>query len=200
MVTGFCSRTTAALTPAQRKELAAIRSELARVHAPIRHDAIDDAEKKTSDAEQRLEAFLKDAALGDNDSHIASIRKMIASRRQAIEKARERELKKKGLSDGEHGTKRGTSKEKGSDKGTGFVSQVAPIFVKHCLGCHGKEAKGGLRLDTFASMEQRRKERTVAGHRGRRKQPAHGTADGPRGGAHAQRGRAAERNGVREDR
>ncbi len=154
VVTGYCSRTTAALTPAQRKELAAIHSELARVHAPIRRDAIDDAEKKTSDAEQRLEAFLKDAVLDDNDSHIASIRKMIASRRQAIEKARERELKKKGLSDGERGTKRGTSKEKGSDKGTGFVSQVAPIFVKHCLGCHGKEAKGGLRLDTFASMER----------------------------------------------
>jgi hypothetical protein len=151
---GICSRTEAALTPAQKKELAAIRSELGRVHTPIRHDAIDDGEKKTSDAEQRLEAFIKGAGLGDDDPHIASIRKMIATRRQAIEKARERELKKKGLAGGERGTKKGTGKEKGSDKGTSFVAQVAPIFVQHCLDCHGKDAKGGLRLDTFVGMER----------------------------------------------
>ena len=34
------------------------------------------------------------------------------------------------------------------------MSQIAPIFAKHCLDCHGKEAKGGLRLDTFAGMEK----------------------------------------------
>jgi mono/diheme cytochrome c family protein len=154
VVTGFSSRTQAALTPAQKKELTAIRSELSRVHTPIRRDAIDEAEKKTSDAEQRLDAFLKEASLSGEDPHIASIRKMIASRRQAIEKARERELKKKSLSDGQHGAKKESPKEQGSDKSTGFISQVAPIFVKHCLECHGKEAKGGLRLDTFASMER----------------------------------------------
>jgi hypothetical protein len=153
-LTGFSSRAATALTPAQKKELAAIRSELARVHTPIRHDAIDEAEKKTSDAEQRLEAFVKDAAVGDNDPHLATLRKMIAARRQAIEKAREKDLKKKGRSDGSAGAKRESSKEKGTDKGAGFVKQVAPIFVKHCLDCHGKEAKGGLRLDSFAGMER----------------------------------------------
>ncbi|HEX4069924.1 MAG TPA: c-type cytochrome domain-containing protein [Planctomycetaceae bacterium] len=154
MAAGLCREAAAAITPAQRKELAAIRTDLMRVHTPVRHDAIDEAEKKTSDAEQRLENFLKDSGVSDKDSHITSIRKLIAARRQAIERAKEREAKKKGLSDGEHASKKGTSKEKGSDKSSGFVSQIAPIFTKHCLDCHGKEAKGGLRLDTFAGMEK----------------------------------------------
>ena len=154
MAAGLCREAAAATTPAQRKELAAIRTELLRVHTPVRHDAIDEAEKKTSDAEQRLENFLRDSGISDKDSHITSIRKLIAARRQAIEKAREREAKKRGLSDGEHPSKKGTSKEKGGDKSSGFVSQIAPIFAKHCLDCHGKEAKGGLRLDTFAGMEK----------------------------------------------
>lgn len=150
---GFSTATAAPLTADQKKELSAIRGELARVHVPVRHNAIDEAEKKTSDAEQRLDAFLKDSGIADNDSHITSIRKLIAARRQAIEKARERELNKKGLADSERATKK-AAKEKGGSKGTSFVNQVAPIFVKHCLDCHGKEAKGGLRLDTFAGMEK----------------------------------------------
>ena len=94
---GLCRDAAAAITPAQRKELAAIRTDLMRVHTPVRHDAIDEAEKKTSDAEQRLENFLKDSGISEKDSHITSIRKLIAARRQAIERAKEREAKKKGL-------------------------------------------------------------------------------------------------------
>ena len=155
MAAGLCRDAAAAITPAQRKELAAIRTDLMRVHTPVRHDAIDEAEKKTSDAEQRLENFLKDSGISENDSHITSIRKLIAARRAGHRKGQgASEAKKKGLADGDHASKKGTSKEKGGDKSSGFVSQIAPIFAKHCLDCHGKEAKGGLRLDTFAGMEK----------------------------------------------
>jgi hypothetical protein len=150
LVAQVAPRAAAPLTPAQKKELSAIRGELARVHTPIRREAIGDSEKKISDAEQRLETLLRDGGISDNDSHIASIRKIIASRRQAIEKAKERDANKKSVSDGEPKTKKGSAKEKGGS----FVSQIAPIFVKHCLDCHGKEAKGGLRLDSFAGMEK----------------------------------------------
>ena len=138
------------LTPAQKKELSAIRGELTRVHTPIRHDAIDPSEKKVTDAEQRLETFLKDSGISDSDSRVASIRKLIAARRQAIEKARAKEAQKTEGGEGEPRPKKGTAKEKGS----GFTTQIAPIFVKHCLDCHGTDAKGGLRLDTFAAMEK----------------------------------------------
>ena len=37
---------------------------------------------------------------------------------------------------------------------SGMVREIAPILVKHCLDCHGTDAKGGLRLDTFAGLEK----------------------------------------------
>ena len=55
------------------------------VHTPVRHDAIDEAEKKTSDAEQRLENFVKDSGDQRQRFHITSIRKLIDARRQAID-------------------------------------------------------------------------------------------------------------------
>ena len=118
------------------------------MHIPVHRDAIDDAEKKTADAEQRLETFIKDSGLAADDSHLASLKKLIAGRREAIAKARER-------NQGGKKTDRTAKKtDKKSEQGGSFVSQVAPIIKTHCLDCHGKEAKGGLRLDTFAGWEK----------------------------------------------
>jgi len=134
----------AGLTAAQRKELAAIRAAISKVHIPVHRDAIDDAEKKTADAEQRLEAFAKDSGLAADDSHLASLKKLIAGRREAIAKARERY----------QGGKKTDRAAKRAEQGASFVGQVAPIIKAHCLDCHGKDAKGGLRLDTFAGWEK----------------------------------------------
>ncbi len=150
LIAGVSARAASPLTPAQKKELSAIRGDLTRVHTPIRHDLIDQSEKKVNEAEQRLDTFVKDAGIGDSDSHIVSIRRLIAARRTAIEKARAKEAQKKESGEVESRPKKGTAKEKGG----GFVFQVAPIFVKHCLDCHGADAKGGLRLDTYAGMEK----------------------------------------------
>ncbi len=150
LIAGVIARAASPLTPAQKKELSAIRGDLTRVHTPIRHDLIDQSEKKVNEAEQRLDTFVKDAGIGDSDSHIISIRKLIAARKTAIEKARTKEAQKKESGEGEPRPKKPTAKEKGG----GFVLQVAPIFVKHCLDCHGMDAKGGLRLDTYAGMEK----------------------------------------------
>src|SRR5579863_761440 len=139
------------LNAAQKKELAAIRTELNRIRMPIRHDSIDDADKKTTEAETRLESLVGEAALADDDPHIAPLRKLIAARRRAITKAREKEEERpsgktesasvKGSAKG-----KGGAKPKPTNKPISFVSDIAPIFVKHCLSCHGKDAKGGLRL------------------------------------------------------
>ncbi len=137
------SSSAAGLTAAQRKELTAIRAAISKVHTPIHRDAIDDAEKKTADAEQRLDAFIKESGLKADDSHLASLKKLIAGRRDAIAKARERY----------QGKKADRTSHK-AEQGSGFVSQVAPIIKSHCLDCHGKDGKGGLRLDTFAGWEK----------------------------------------------
>jgi hypothetical protein len=138
----------AGLTAAQRKELAAIRAAITKVHIPVHRDAIDDAEKKTADAEQRFETFIKDAGLSADDSHLASLKKLIAGRREAIVKARER------YQGGKKTDRTAKKTDKKSEQGASFVGQVAPIIKTHCLDCHGKDAKGGLRLDTFAGWEK----------------------------------------------
>ena len=124
LIAGAFSYASLPLTPAQKVELSAIRGDLTRVHTPIRHDLIDQSEKKVNEAEQRLDTFVKDAGIGDSDSHITSIRKLIATRRTAIEKARAKEAQKKESGEAESRPKKGTAKEKGG----GFVLQVAPIF------------------------------------------------------------------------
>jgi mono/diheme cytochrome c family protein len=150
LLTAAIAQAATPLTAEQKKELSAIRGDLTRVHTPIHHDLIDQSEKKVNEAEQRLDNFVKDAGISDSDSHIKSIRKLIAARKAAIEKARAKEAQKKESGEEESRPKKATAKEKGG----GFVFQVAPIFVKHCLDCHGADAKGGLRLDTYAGMEK----------------------------------------------
>ena len=51
----------AGLTPAQRKELAAIRSAVTKIRVPVRREAIEDSEKKIGDAQQRLEALITES-------------------------------------------------------------------------------------------------------------------------------------------
>jgi Planctomycete cytochrome C len=138
----------AGLTSAQRKELAAIRSAIYKVHVPVRRDAVDDAEQKIAEAQKRLDAFTTDAGLAADDPHLASLTKAMASRREAIAKAREKN---------KDGKKTGGKADRAirkAEQGISFVRDVAPIVKEHCLGCHAKEAKGGLRLDTFAGFEK----------------------------------------------
>jgi hypothetical protein len=135
----------AGLTAAQRKELAAIKSAIYKVHVPIRREAIDDAEKKITEAQQRLDTLATGAGLAADDSHLVSITKLIASRREAISKAREKS---------QQAGKKGDRASRKAEQGISFVGQIAPIFKEHCLGCHGNQAKGGLRLDTFAGLEK----------------------------------------------
>ncbi|HET6326886.1 MAG TPA: c-type cytochrome domain-containing protein [Planctomycetaceae bacterium] len=134
----------AGLTPAQRKELSSIKSSLYKVKVPIRREAIEDAEKKVADAQQRFDALIAQSGLAAEDSHLASLAKLIAGRRDAIAKAKEK---------AQPGAKKADRARK-AEQGISFVSQIAPIVKNHCLGCHSGEAKGGLRLDTFAGFEK----------------------------------------------
>jgi mono/diheme cytochrome c family protein len=133
----------AGLTPAQRKELTAIKSAVYKVHVPVRREAIEDSEKKVTDAQQRLDTVVTQSGLGTDDSHFASLTKLIAGRKEAIAKAREK---------AQSGGKKDRAARK--EQGISFVGQIAPIFKQHCLGCHGSDAKGGLRLDTFEGFEK----------------------------------------------
>jgi hypothetical protein len=135
----------AGLSPSQRKELAAIRTAVTKIHVPVRRDAIDDADKKLTDAQQRLDALITDAALPADDPHFTSVTKLIASRKEGIAKAREK---------AQPGNKKADRASRKAEQGISFVKEIAPIFKERCVGCHGNQAKGGLRLDTFAGFEK----------------------------------------------
>jgi hypothetical protein len=135
----------AGLTPAQRKELAAIRTAVSKIRVPVRREAIEDSEKKIGDAQQRLEALITDTSLPADDSRFASLTKLIASRKEAIAKARDKS---------QPGGKKRERAGRKAEQGISFVGRIAPIIKAHCLDCHGKDAKGGLRLDTFAGFEK----------------------------------------------
>ena len=134
----------AGLTPAQRKELAAIRSAVSKIRVPVRREAIEDSEKKIGDAQQRLEALITDTALPADDSRFASLTKLIASRKEAIAKVREKSQPGGKKSEREPQDRAGDQLRR-SDRADHQV---------HCLNCHGKDAKGGLRLDSFAGFEK----------------------------------------------
>lgn len=48
-----------------------------------------------------------------------------------------------------------TGKEQSRPKGqVSFVEQIAPIFTKHCSGCHTEQRKGGFNLGTYNNLMQ----------------------------------------------
>ncbi|MBM4077940.1 MAG: hypothetical protein FJ267_20110, partial [Planctomycetes bacterium] len=82
-----------------------------------------------NEIEQTLEQLTSDGSIPETDPALKSIRIQ-------FEKAR-----------GLHA--------KASGKGTvSFVKDIAPILTKRCVQCHDETAKGGLKLDTFAGLEQ----------------------------------------------
>jgi mono/diheme cytochrome c family protein len=45
------------------------------------------------------------------------------------------------------------NEEKKADEGVSFANEVAPIFVRKCMACHGnQQSKGGFNLTTFESL------------------------------------------------
>lgn len=122
----------AAITPAQRKELADIRSDAGKAASLISKKKFEEAEQALKDAEDRLAALIKEAQLEETDPALTPVRKVIELQRANL-------AKKSGAG--------------GADE-ISFAKDVAPILAAKCVSCHDDDASGGLRLDTFAGMEK----------------------------------------------
>ncbi len=117
----------ATLTPEQRKELSAIRKEVSRVASIIRKKEFDEAERILDEAEERLAKLAQEAGIDPKDRLLASLSRLIESRRSSLRAARP----------------------------VSFVREIAPILETRCLSCHGAQnPRGRLRLDTFAGLLQ----------------------------------------------
>jgi mono/diheme cytochrome c family protein len=122
-----------AVTPEQRKELAAISQQVGDASKLLRKKQVDEAEKAIEDAETRLKALL-DAGVPESERLVSIIQRNIALRHRAI------------------ALQRG---EKPASLGVSFSEEIAPIINGSCVKCHGaNDPKGGLRLDTFAGWEK----------------------------------------------
>lgn len=135
----------AALTRQQRQELLAIKRELGKIASLIRQRKLDEATQAVDAAEERLKKVAGEAGLADDDRVLAPIKKLIERRRDAIDKRRgSQEPDKPDTEDSPDEEERGVS----------FTRDVASILARDCLDCHAENPKAGLRLDTFAGMQQ----------------------------------------------
>jgi hypothetical protein len=122
----------AAITPAQKKELNALRADVGKITALINRKKIDEAEQTLADAEKRLEEYLESAEIPETDATLRSVRQLLDKQKTALKKA--------------------GGKVRVED--VSFTDVIAPILADKCLSCHGNDAKGKLRLDTFAGLEK----------------------------------------------
>lgn len=122
----------AATSTAQKKELNAIKTEINKATPLIRSKKLEEAEQALNDAETKLNEYVKTEEIEEDDATLKGVR-------QALEKQRAAFVKAGGKIEVEE---------------VSFTDDVAKIFIDNCLGCHGDDPKGGLRLDNFASMEK----------------------------------------------
>lgn len=120
----------AAVTPEQRKELKDIGSDITKATSLISKKKFDEAEPELKELEQRLDKLVKEGKVPETDPAYKPVRLQLDKAKSQLGKA--------------------------SGKGSvSFVRDVAPIFADKCVGCHTDgDAKGGLRLDTYAAMEK----------------------------------------------
>lgn len=132
----------AALTPAQRKEVAEIRQSLSKAAGLIAKQELEEGGKLLDEAETKLKALVKAADLDEKDKAVAPTFALLAAKRKLLEKkedaAPESEPAASALP---------------HNLTVSFVKDIAPFMVSLCLGCHGdKKREGGLSLTSFESL------------------------------------------------
>ena len=127
------SSLSAAITSEQKKELKEIGSDLSKIASLISKKKLDDAGTAIQSAEDRLTKFVTDAGLKETDPVLKSVHVQLEKAKALLEKASNKGAKKEGVN---------------------FSKSVAPILVSKCVGCHSDDTKGGLNLESFATMKK----------------------------------------------
>ena len=119
----------AAVTPEQKKELKDIGADITKATSLTSKKKYDEAEAALKEVEDKLEKLIKDASIPETDPALKPIHVQLEKAKAQLGKA--------------------------SGKGTvSFAKDVAPVLVAKCVSCHDDNARGGLRLDTFAGLEK----------------------------------------------
>lgn len=120
-------------TPAQKKELAAIKAAATKVGTLIKKKQADEAEAALTDVESRLAKWLEETSLKSDDAPAKPVVKVIETQKKALAKLQ----------------------GKAPEGTVSFAKDLAPIVQEKCVGCHGADnPRNRLRLDTFAGWQQ----------------------------------------------
>ncbi len=123
----------AAPTPAQKKELNDISSDVRKVNSLVSRKKFEEAEAAIKDAEDRLEALVREGSLAETEPQLRTVQKLIETQQALLAKA--------------SGGKAGVA-------AVSFAKDVAPILAEKCDNCHSDtRGSGGLKLDSLASMK-----------------------------------------------
>lgn len=124
----------AAITAEQRKEINEIKKELAKFQGHLTKKEFDEARKILDDADAKLKQIITDAKVMETDRTLVPVFKQIEQKRSQLDKK---------------------SGGAGGGPGSDFEKEVAPILAAKCANCHNDErSSGGLKLDTFAGLEE----------------------------------------------
>lgn len=124
----------------QRKELAAIRAALIKVPALLRRKKANEAAKIVNDAETRLEKVVRDGKLNRRNVSVRSVILLLERQKKSLRRVQSQLP----------ASTAPASKAAAVD----FAKQVAPLFKRHCLRCHGNNPRGGLNLSDLASIQK----------------------------------------------
>lgn len=150
LVTGMflaLSQATAAPTPAQREEILAISTLIAKAGNQFKAEKFKEAGETVTEAQQRLEKLAEGA-----DSQLLG---QLTSPFKKLTNAHAL-LELEGIKLPELKPLEASAKPKEGDKpaagSVSFVKQVAPIIVSHCGGCHVRNARGDLSMATYENL------------------------------------------------
>lgn len=123
----------AAPTPAQKKELGDISSDIRKVASLVSRKKFDEAEAAIKEAEERLDKLMKEGQLPETEPQVRVLQRLIETQQGVLAKA---------------------SGGKAGVVAVSFTKDVAPILVAKCDNCHSDDrGAGGLKLESFASMK-----------------------------------------------
>ncbi|MFV0446515.1 MAG: c-type cytochrome domain-containing protein [Planctomycetaceae bacterium] len=129
-----------AQTPEQRKELQELRKSIGQTSGLIRKKEFEQVKKLFDDADAQLGEIAQAMSVSKSDRKLMGIDAAIEKGRESLEIAWAR------------------AEGRPPKLGPSFQTEVAPIIVGKCLGCHGSDnPRAGLDLSTFASWKQPRR-------------------------------------------
>jgi len=148
----FSLAATGSLLPADQKEQLAQANKLkSQVTAHITGRRYEEAGKSLGQLEAVV-TKLKEGGLSDKDRALAPLEKFMENQRKALERHKPKDAPRKD-EPGTPATTPPASESPATPGGISFVKDVAPVFVRNCMGCHGtNNPRSKFSLATYQSL------------------------------------------------